>query len=306
MRVDSSRCVLDGCCHDNESGSQFEKIETSMKAVVLAIVTLAFVAAACRKGNEPDPTTADLPFVFQDGFESADGDLGDLFVSGGSRWTGIQQVNPSNGKNRIELDNNTFNEGNNSLKLVSKPSDRILSKIAIEKKGFFAPAGSTVIIEADFYINSSETSSELLLIDLECCSCWDASVPDNKCPGIRLKLSGDSNYLSIERGKILGKTITQTVLDFPMNEWVNVKWEMKLAPNEVGENLLVINGQEVINEKGKNMPNKDEFRDEFAKSGIDFKLKELIGYERIQIGATANPTEHEIELFIDDFKMKIE
>jgi len=270
---------------------------------VPALFILSLIA--CNK-SEDKPIVTNLPYSFQDGFESADNNIDDLFVSDGSRWSNIQRVNPDNGENQIELNQTIVNEGNSSLRIFSQPSDNTLSKIDIEKGGFFAPIGSTIIVEADFYINADGNLKELFLIDLECCSCWDSSVSDNQCPGVRLKMSGDNNYLSIERGKILGSTISHTALSFPKNEWVNVRWEMTLSPDQEAENKLTINQQEVINESGKNLPNKEEFRSEFALNGIDFELQEPLGYERIQIGATANPTQFGVELFIDNFKLEIQ
>jgi len=240
-----------------------------------------------------------------DGFESVN-NLDDLFPDDGSRWTNLQQVNPNNGDNAISISENIFSEGSKALRILSKPGDAILSKIDIEKGGLFAPVGSTLTIEADFYIASNENLQDLFLIDLECCSCWDESVDNNQCPGIRLKLGGPENYLSIERGKILGNTLNQAELPFPKNEWVHVDWSMQLSQNNDGENYLSINGQELINEKENNMPNAEEFRNEFAMHGIDFNLKEPFSYERIQIGATANLTAHEVEMYVDNFKLTIE
>ena len=54
------------------------------------------------------------------------------------------------------------------------------------------------------------------------------------------------------------------------------------------------------------LPNAQTFHDLFAQEGIDFTLQEPTFYERIQIGATANPTSENIELFIDDFSISIE
>ncbi|MEL6863187.1 MAG: hypothetical protein AAFP19_02155 [Bacteroidota bacterium] len=277
-----------------------------MKKINLLIV-LILIVGACNTDDDNNPPNTSLPYLFQDGFESVNDDLDDLFPSDGSRWTGIQLVNPNNGDNAIELEKTTATEGSYSLKFLSKPGDEILSKVDIEKTGFSAPIGSSVKIEADFLINNTnENLKELFLLDLECCSCWDPSVANNQCPGVRLKISGDNNYLSIERGKILGSTISQVTQSFPLQEWVNVRWEMTLAPNESGENRLFINQEEVIRESGKNMPNADEFRDEFAASGVDFNLRAPITYERLQIGATANPTQYEVEILVDNFKMSVE
>ncbi|MEO0627605.1 MAG: hypothetical protein AAFY36_05510 [Bacteroidota bacterium] len=277
-----------------------------MKASVNSFPLFMLLLFACTADDDSNQPLERTPTEFIDGFETTNGLIADLFPSDGSRWTNIQQVNPGTGDNLIELDNTLFSEGTSSLKIISQPSDNTLSKIDIEKAGFFAETGSTVIIEADFYIDGDGPLTDLFLIDLECCSCWDSDVPNNQCPGIRLKMSGDNNFLFIERGKILGSTLQQTDLPFPLNEWVSVRWQMQLHPNNNGENILAINGQEVINTAGKNQPNADEFRSEFAANNIDFELQEPLGYERLQIGATANPTTSQIVLYIDNFKLLIE
>ncbi len=221
------------------------------------------------------------------------------------RIQSLQQVNPDNGENRIELASNIVLKGNNSLRIHAKASDNTLSKADIEKSGFNAPIGSTVRIEANFFIATTEDIENLILIDLESCSCWDPSVSNNKCPGIRLMMKED-DYLSIERGKILGSTIVQGKVSFPRNEWVNIVWEMILSPNNDGLNKLFINNQEVISNKGINMPNGNLFKTEFAASGIDFELQEPVSYERFQIGVTANPTQSDIDIYIDEVKLEID
>ncbi|MEQ9297134.1 MAG: hypothetical protein RIF33_01155 [Cyclobacteriaceae bacterium] len=256
-----------------------------------------------------DDDTTSLPsgtaYQFENGFETVSNDLAELFPSDGSRWSNIQLVDPNGGENTIELVGDPVSEGSSSLRVVAKTSNEILSKADIEKGGFNAPEGSTVIIEANFYIASTVNIENLLLIDLECCSCWDPSVPDNQCPGIRLMMKSN-DYLSIERGKILGTTLIQTVQSFPRNEWVNVKWELTLSTEDDGLNKLSINDTQVINIEGINMPNPILFREEFARNGINFKLQQPLFYERFQIGATANPTSSDIELFIDDVRLQIQ
>ena len=260
---------------------------------------------ACSKDdNSTHELENVVDYLFEDGFETTGNSVQELFPSDGSRWSNLQQVNPNNGENEIEIENIITTEGNNSLRIISRASDATLSKADIEKGGFNAPEGSTVRISASFYIASTDNIENLFLIDIECCSCWDPSVPNNQCPGIRLIMK-DNDHLSIERGKILGSTIAQTNVAFPRNEWVNIVWELKLSQDNDGLNKLSINNQEVISENGMNMPNASLFEIEFANNGIDFELQEPLLYERFQIGATANPTQFDIELFIDDVKFEI-
>ena len=279
---------------------------TSMlKNGLFLILGTVLAISSCGQDDDIDVAEPEVSYLFEDGFESANNDLNDLFPLDGSRWTNIQLVDPDNGENTIELNTTIVNEQDYALKITAKPSDDILSKADIEKGGFSAPVGSTITIQAKFFIETVVDLQDLLLIDLECCSCWDPTVPDNQCPGIRVMMKED-NYLSIERGKILGSTIVQTEVTFPTGEWVDLEWKMKLSPDEGGENILTINGQEVINALAKNMPNADEFRAEAEMNGISFELQEPLTYERIQIGATANPSSHEVVMYIDDFRVEIE
>ena len=288
-------------------GPLLHQIHCFLLGAAVGIGLLLFVG--CSDSDRPltlEPPTFELPFRFADGFETPTAELDDLFPADNSRWTAIQWVDPGTGANAIELTTELASEGSRSLRMLAQPSDAILSKMDVEKQGFFAPEGSTVTLAADFYLTSEANLGELFLIDLECCACWDPSVPDNQCPGIRLKLSGEPGYLAIERGKILGTTLNQRELPFPRRQWVSVVWQMRLSPGEAALNSLLVDGKEVINATGKNLPNAAEFTEAFADAGVDFSLQTPLGYERVQIGATANPTDQVVELFVDNFSIVVE
>lgn len=278
---------------------------------LVLFLTLLLLSVACDKNENNKEESLTEKFLFDDGFETQNNSLGELFPSNGLRWSLIQQTDPSDATNEISIINNEFSEGQNAIRFLAYRSDDQLSKIDIEKSGLNIKSGDRVIIKADFYINNNESLGNLLLIDLECCSCWDPSVGDNfgaenQCPGVRLMMSGGNDYLSIERGKISGTTLQQTNFAFPRNQWVTVEWEMTMSANENGLNRLLINGAQVLNEMGMNMPNAQIFRETFANEGVDFTLKEPTTYERVQIGATANPTAGNIELFVDNFTLSVE
>lgn len=258
------------------------------------------VWTSCAKVDVSLPTH----YVFEDGFETENNDLPELFPSDESRWSNVQQVNPVSGPNSIEINSTVVHSGNNSLRIYAEAADSLLSKADIEKSGFIAPEGSTVRISASIYIGSLKPIENLLLMDLECCSCWDPSVPDNQCPGIRLMMK-NNDYLSIERGKIFNTTLVQSDMPFPRKEWVRVEWELTLSQQNDGWNRLYINDQEVISVSGANMPNAELFQIAFAPIGIDFTLQEPVFYERFQIGATANPTAFGVELYLDDVRLEI-
>ena len=274
------------------------------------IITI-FLFVACDKDENNMEEVPEESFFFEDGFETENNSLNELFPANGSRWSNIQQTDPASATNEMSISNTKSSEGQNSLHVLAYQSDSDLSKMDIEKNGINIIAGNKVTIKADFYIVGTASLENLLLIDLECCSCWDPSVGDNlgsenQCPGVRLMMSGDNDYLSMKRGKISGTTLQQTSFAFPRNQWVTVQWEMTMSDTEDGLNRLVINGTEVINEAGMNMPNAQIFRDVFLNEGIDFTLQEPTFYERVQIGATANPSAGDVELFVDNFSIKVE
>ncbi|MEO0405522.1 MAG: hypothetical protein AAF193_11680, partial [Bacteroidota bacterium] len=129
--------------------------------------------------------------------------------------------------------------------------------------------------------------------------------PDNQCPGVRLMFSNGNDYLSMERGKIIGATLVQTEFPFPRNEWVNVRWVMQLSDSDDGLNQIYINDQLSLEELGFNLPNAQDFAAAFAEFEIDFQLQ-ASKYERFQIGLTANPTNQDLEIFVDDVSIEIE
>lgn len=277
---------------------------------------IALFSFSCSNSDSEEIETqieVSTDFIFEDGFETNSTEFSDLFPNDNSRWTTVQLISPNRTTNILELSSVIASEGNQSLAIQSKQSNEILSKADIEKGGFNAFEGDKVSIQADFYIDSDANLENLFLLDLECCSCWDPSVDadpsvdgDNKCPGVRLMLSGGNDYLAIERGKIAGLTLSQSTTKFPRRAWVTVRWELKLSPDDNGSNKLFINGNQILSENGMNMPNASIFRDVFAENDIDFELQEPISYERIQIGATANPDSEDLLLYIDNFFIRIE
>ena len=275
-------------------------------------LVLLILSTACNDNEDPlivQPESR--AFLFEDGFETQSPTIDELFQADNSRWTTIQQTDPTNATNEINVSSVQASEGQQSLRLLSNQSDASLSKVDIEKGGLNIQAGDQVTINADFFITSSESLKNLLLIDLECCNCWDPSVGDNygaenQCPGVRLIMSGGNDFLSIERGKISGTTLQQTSFAFPRNEWVTVRWEMTLSDEDSGLNKLTINDMVVIDETGMNLPNAQVFSDVFAAEGINFTLQEPTAYERVQIGATANPTAPTVEMYVDNFSIEVE
>ena len=277
-----------------------------LSAAAAAASILVALAACERSEADPPAPPPDLPYVWSDGFEAPNATVDDLLARDGSRWTNVQLVHPSGGTNVLEPQRDRVREGEAALRIVAQPADDILSKAGIEKGGFFAPEGASVTLAADVYLAGAPDLRELFLIDLECCSCWDPDVPDNQCPGIRLKLAGDGPYLAVERGKILGSTLRQDDTPFPTDRWVRITWELDLSTEDAGATRVLLDGVPVLERSGYNLPVADALRAAFAAEGIDFELTQPVGYERFQIGATANPTSSTVELYVDDVEVRVE
>lgn len=275
-----------------------------MKYAFILLTLVACYSCSSESAGIDSPNENSISYEFSDGFETTSDDFTLLFPSNNSRWSDIQIVNPNGGTNALSLSRDQFSEGSHSLLITSKKSDEILSKADIVKNGFSAPEEGSITIVADFYIDSVDSISNLFLVDLECCSCWDPSVSDNQCPGIRLMVSENDN-LVIERGKIAGSTLVKINTQIPRREWFTIEWKMQLSQTENGTNKLSINGTEILSQSGMNMPNAEIFRMLFAEEGIDFELQEPLFYERVQIGATANPDGEDVKIYVDNFKLSI-
>ncbi|MEM7163170.1 MAG: hypothetical protein AAF487_12105 [Bacteroidota bacterium] len=282
-----------------------------MKESVWILCVFLLFTSACEKEEnneemqEENEFTQEM-FIFEDDFETQSNNLDELFPADGSRWSGIQQVNTETGDNHISLSTLHSSLSTQSLYMFSKATDQTLSKIDIEKNGFKAYPGASLRFEADFFIANDVNLENLFLFDLESCSCWDPNVPNNQCPGIRLKFGGNGDYLSLERGKLGLETIGQAAYSFPKNQWVNVILELVLSSDDDASNVLIIDGNEVINSSLSNLPNQEVFETLFAQEGIAFQLQEPLFYERFQLGATANSSAEDIDVFIDKVKFSIE
>lgn len=268
------------------------------------LIPLMLCLAACDKDDQPEPQSP-INYHFSDGFESETGEIAEILPIDGSRWNSLEFSGGEAGSNEVTLCDTLSRSGVRSLRIFAQPSGNVGSKACIEKRGFEAPEGSKVVIEASIYINTIDTLRDLTLINLESCDCWDPNVPGNNCPGIRLMLSGTSNTLSIDREKILCAPIASSSSNFPRKQWVRIRWEMVLAGDAPGMNKVMINGQQAMLAAGANLPSASIFAQAAADNGIDFILQTPVYYERVQIGATANPGDRSVELFVDDFQISI-
>jgi len=69
--------------------------------------------------------------------------------------------------------------------------------------------------------------------------------------------------------------------------------------------VLTINDTEIIRSNGMNLPNAEVFAAAAQAEGIDFTLREPVFYERLQVGATANPTNADVLLYVDNVRVVV-
>ena len=123
--------------------------------LTLCFFTLLIISCSSDSDSETEPENDGIDFQFSDGFETNQDNFDELVPLDGSRWSGTQIVNPTGKENSLSLSTIQASEGNQSLAIEVKKSNEVLSKADIEKGGFQAPVNSTVVIEADFYIETN-------------------------------------------------------------------------------------------------------------------------------------------------------
>lgn len=92
------------------------------------------IFGACDNHKNDTDEPLNNYYLFEDGFETQNNSINELFPLTGSRWTKTQQTNPSNTTNDIFISNSEFSEGQNTLRILAYQSDSQLSKMDIEKK----------------------------------------------------------------------------------------------------------------------------------------------------------------------------
>jgi len=69
------------------------------KIIGCLVLVSAFLACDPNDATTAEPSAID--FIFEDGFETQNNTIDELFKSDGSRWTTIQQDDPTNAVNEI-------------------------------------------------------------------------------------------------------------------------------------------------------------------------------------------------------------
>ncbi len=228
----------------------------------------------------------DGPDFFQDGFETYSS-LNELISYDDINWSYTQLTKEAN---HIIVDTTRFHSGSQSLKFVaSKGDDKVVSKCSIAKQNMAYWDGETVSLSAWYFVEGTMPLDWLFLLDLEEQTAIGAG------PGMRLALV--NNQLRVEY-KFYEKDILQTLgqeVDFPRNQWVELKWEVKLSQKKEGAVKLWQNGQLIIDSKNNTTLPKD----------ILYSLQGTKGmYSSVEIGITANSKNNDLTMWMDDIKFE--
>ncbi|HAA11070.1 MAG TPA: hypothetical protein DCE41_04960 [Cytophagales bacterium] len=226
------------------------------------------------------------PNFFEDGFEDATR-FDELFLPKDILWSFTQQTRSSN---TITLDSTFAHSGNQSLRFEAQASsESTVSKCSLAKQNMAFLAGETVRISARYFLEGNQPAEWLFLLDLE------EQVPIGAGPGVRLALV--NNQLRMEY-KFLEPDVIQsegTEIDFPRNQWVELVWEVMLSQAEEGTVRLWQDDQLILNQENIATLPKDIL---YFQQGT----KEM--YTSIEIGITANTRDHDLTLWVDDFRIE--
>ena len=89
----------------------------------IIFIIVAFNFLSCDKGESTPKESLGQSFMFEDGFETQNDLLNELFPSNRKRWSTIQQTDPTNATNEISISNTEFSGGQNALRIMAYQSD---------------------------------------------------------------------------------------------------------------------------------------------------------------------------------------
>ncbi|WP_111660873.1 hypothetical protein [Olleya aquimaris] len=79
------------------------------KHQIIYLAIIALINLGCDKSENNIEVPSAESFLFEDGFETQNDMLDELFPSNGNRWSTIQQTDPTNATNEISISNTEFN-----------------------------------------------------------------------------------------------------------------------------------------------------------------------------------------------------
>lgn len=250
-----------------------------MKSIFLLFFSL-LILTACKK------KFFDGPDFYEDNFESYT-NLDELLLEDDILWSFTQQTFS---ENTITVDTSFSFFGQKSLHFEAlKSTSEQLSKCSIAKQNLAFWEGETVRVRANYFISGNENLDWLFLMDMEERAAISAG------PGIRLALV--DNALRMEH-KYFEKDITQNddnVVYFPRDQWVELIWEVKLSQKDKGHVKLWQDGQLILEKNDHRTLPRDFLYSQQGTKGM---------YNSIEIGATANSYDNDVEIWVDNFKIE--
>lgn len=252
-----------------------------MKNLLILISVLLFVS--CNKEKYFDGIDA-----YSDDFEHYT--HVDSLIDGESLNWGFFQL--TRDENYMILDTTFSHSGNQCIQFNATPSNKELgaSKCSINKQKFAFWEGEVVSLSVWYYLEGTQKADWLFLMDLEENTAVGAG------PGMRLALV--DNRLRVEH-KYLNPDIIQekgNEIDFPRNQWVNVKFEALLSQKEKGWVKVYQDDQLIL----------EQYDWQTQPTDILYSVQGTKGiYSNIEFGITANTHDNPTKLYVDDVEVKI-
>lgn len=247
----------------------------------LLIIIYLLIGAGCLT-----ETWFEGPDFYADDFEAyATSD--DLITEDDSLWSFSQLTRAGN---TITIDTLHRYTGQQALRFSARAAtEEELSKCSLVKQFMAFWEGETVRMQAWYYIEGDAPLQWLFLMDIEEQAAIGAG------PGMRLALV--DNALRVEY-KFLEDDMTQPAgaeLPFPRDQWVELVWEIKLSQRNEGRVRLWQDGQLIISSQNNTTLPTDILYAQQGTKGM---------YSSFEIGITANPTESELTIWVDDVKIE--
>jgi hypothetical protein len=243
---------------------------------IVFIISVLLLVSCRKQGRE------DWPNTYQDGFESYN-EIEDIIDGDNEQWSFFQQTYE---ENELTIDTTIYHTGGKSVKSSAvKTMNGNASKCSINKQFMAFWEGETVVVDFWMYLEGNESCEWLFLFDLE------EKVPVGAGPGMRLALV--ENQITLEH-KFPNPNVFQpeaTAIDFPRDQWVNVRFETKLSRKKNGYVIVHQDGVEIINQQNWQTLPKDI---------LYFNQGTRGGYSQIEFGITANTSDNDMVMYVDD------
>ena len=248
---------------------------------LFCLLSIIVSMSACNKEKYFDG-----PDSYSDDFESYT--TVDSLIDGNNvRWSFFQQTIETN---KAAIDTIIVHSGNQSVRFNGIQSEETVSKSSVVKQKMAFYEGETAEIEMWFYIEGTEDLEWLFLFDFE----ENAAIGAG--PGMRLAMV--NNQLRVEH-KYNNPDIIQkegNEIDVPRNEWFKIKFETLLSQKETGY-VKVWQNDVLIIEQFNWVTLPTDF--------LYFQQGTKGMYTNIEFGITANSSEHDVILYLDDVTVKL-